>query len=85
MIALIDPSTQQELNVGYYVFTGLIAALLGFVASYLVIHFYDHSRPRSAPEDEAGNKIAAKKVAIGMAVAFAVFWVMVKRIGGGGP
>ena len=83
MIALIDPSTQQELNVGYYVFTGLIAAIVGFVSAHVVIHFYDCSRPRPSPEDEAGNKLAAKKVAIGTAIAFACLWVMAKRTAGG--
>ncbi len=83
MNALIDPTTQAELPIGYYVFTGLIPAFVGFISSHLVIHFYDHSRPRQGPEDEVGNRLAAKKVAIGMAVAFALFWVMAKRLGGG--
>lgn len=82
MFAIIDPSTQQELNVGYYVFTSLVAALVGFVAATLVIHFYDESRPRSAQEDEVSNKRAARKVAVGTAAVFAVLWIMAKRIGG---
>jgi hypothetical protein len=80
MSALIDPSTQQELNIGYYIFTGLIAALLGFISSHTVIHFYDHSRAKPQPEDEAGNRLAAQKVARGMAVAFALLWVTAKRL-----
>jgi drug/metabolite transporter (DMT)-like permease len=83
MFLLIDPSTQQEFNLGYYIFTGLIAAFLGFIATYFVIHFYDHSRPHPAQEDEEGNKLAAKRVGIGMAVASALCWIMLRRICGG--
>jgi hypothetical protein len=80
---MTDPTTGQPFNFGYYIFTGLIAALLGFVSTYIAIRFYDHCRPHPTQEDDRGNRLAAKKVARGMAIAFALFWVFMRRLNGG--
>ena len=79
--AMIDPITQRPFDFGYYIFVGSIAAFLGFVGTHIVVHFYDHCRPRKDGEDEAGNRAAAKKVAVGMAITCALFWIYVCRMG----
>jgi amino acid permease len=67
----------------YYIITGFSAAFIGFTTSYIVIHFYDYNR--QSEKDVNTDKIAAKKVSIGVAVAFALIWIFLKRVSLDGP
>jgi len=81
LLAFIDPSTGKPFNTGYYALGSFFAGIVGFVAGHMAVFFYDNSRSGNGQEDKAANKKAASRVAWGMAIAFAVIWLMVQRSG----
>jgi hypothetical protein len=83
MNALIDPATQQPVPLGYYIFGAAIAALLGFISTHITLYCYNHCCGNcDFGEGAEKRRAAAKQVAIGMAIAYAVLWVFFERMKG---
>lgn len=81
MNALIDPATQQPVPLGYYIFGAAIAGLVGFISTHITLYFYNHCCGNSDFDEGAEKrKVAAKQVAIGVAIAYAVLWVFFERM-----
>ena len=81
MLAIIDPTTGEPFNIGYWVVSSFFAAVMGFVSAHMTNFFYDNGRPYTGERDKAGEKKAAYKAAWGTAVLYVVLWIMFKRSG----